>query len=189
MTTTTTPAPTTTTEAPTTTTEAPTTTTTTEAPQGNIETFQGNHVPTSGSQAGVLLCATERFTLSEAQAQKVESDDLIIFSRCVLPKEHVLVDAKIDTDALDGATDAGVSMGLLNDDGDDFESEEIIIPETSNHQSAYCSRMKHPASTELQKRQTKNRTVALKWDTAPDTGVAAAIEITIFYRPAERQDD
>lgn len=141
------------------------------------------YMPVTASQANVVLCAVGTIDMSLTEAQAVDNGEFL--KLCILPQEHVLLDAYLDTDALDDGAAFVMDAGLLNAAGNDIGATEKFISASTAHRAAARTNMKHPASSILGKRQEVDRIVAVKFSTKPHTAKAGRVTMTILYRAAE----
>jgi hypothetical protein len=157
----------------------------------NFTTYDEKRPPATAKSAAEVMVATARHTLTLTLAQAVVAGDIL--RACVLPANHVMVDAILDTDDLDNAASLDIDMGLINDAGTALLSATSFIDGSTAHQAAYRSEFKHPASSALKTRsyhetdttRPVDRIVALLFNAAPDTAKAGAIEFKMMYRAAD----
>lgn len=130
--------------------------------------------PTS-SQAGVILTTRGEYEITAS----LEANDLIALAK--LPPEHVLVDAILDADDIDGGAGLTLTVGYLNALKTDLEaSTELMVGETTG-QAGGMARMDVKWGIQLAP-SSSERIFAAKVVVKPAVAKGGTIGLTLMYR-------
>lgn len=133
--------------------------------------------PVTGGQAGVVVCNEGEYSLPDSLAQ----GDIIKLTH--LPAGHKPVDSILEADDLDDATALVLSVGIVNDDGDDLVASTNLIDSSTVGQAGGVARADTVAGLQLAA-STSDRVIGAKVVTAAGTPAAGKLRLKLLSVPA-----
>lgn len=101
-----------------------------------------------------------------------------------LPPQHVIVDAVLDSDDLDGGAALVMDVAIINSGGTDVVANTKVISDTTVGQTGGVARMDEQGAPRLAPSNSA-RNVGVKITTAAAAAQAGTLGLTLFYRAAD----